>query len=559
MDASRCSECGNPSPSSHEAGPIVDVTVTPGTRHYTLLNTNEPPEDSELIFIRSVVAKISARLTRLDDEISTLQGKLKQLEGERPALLSYGMQNTAISSPLRHLDDEISTLREMLKQLEDERGVLLGYQTRNAAILSPLRRMPSEVLAEIFSRTLPSIDDNSGIDSDMSHSPWLLTHISSRWRAVCLSTASLWSRIVIIYSSSNPSKNYSLALVETQIHRAQYLHINFYGSAKIDSGPQIEMFELLLKHSSRWEELSLGMTPEMLPLMAALRDRIPLLKRFYMHPYTNVQSLDCLQTAPSLVDFGVNNSHHFVSIAFPAQHLTRYRLNGPLQRHLNILEQARNLVQAHIIIDLDDELRVEKTEVILLPHIRWLFLSHSEALDYLEAPALEGFAAWVRPEDADIDIGHLESFLSRSECPLRRLCLRNSNAHIIAQFLRRFPSITELAISDEDHNREDFEFLMSTLASLEVAPQLHSLFFGSEEGSGITDYSMYHKMLRTRWEADGSGLKNAALLVEESRPDPGTLQNLHALRLEGLDLLILEGPVALKEMYSWFYSSTWML
>ncbi|KAF7366672.1 F-box domain-containing protein [Mycena sanguinolenta] len=192
MDTSLCSKCGSPSFSS--PGPIIDVSITPETRHYTLLNTNEPPDDSELTFIHSVVSETSARLTRLDDEISKLQ--------------------------------------EKLKQLEDERATLLSYRTRNKAILSPLRRMPPEVLSEIFSWTLLPTIDALGIGFHMAQSPWLLTRISSRWRAVCLSTTSLWSRIVIDYGLSDPPKNYSLALVETQIHRARSLHIHFYGSAE---------------------------------------------------------------------------------------------------------------------------------------------------------------------------------------------------------------------------------------------------------------------------------------------------------------------------------------
>ncbi|KAF7366657.1 F-box domain-containing protein [Mycena sanguinolenta] len=522
MEASRCPSCGNLFLGS--PGPIADVSVTPGTRHYTLLNTNEPPEDSESVFIRSVITESNTRLTRLDDEISKLQ--------------------------------------EKLKQLEDERAALLSYRTQNTAILSPLRRMPPEVLSEIFSWTLPSINDALGIGYDMAQSPWLLTRVSSRWRAVCLSTASVWSRIAIDYEASG---KYSLDLVETQIHRAQYLHIHFYGCAETDAEPQIEMFELLLKHCSRWEELGLGITSAMLPLLAVLRDCIPSLKRLWIqweNSHAEVQSLECFQIAPSLVDFGANTSHHFVSIAFPAQHLTQYRLHGPLQRHLDILALTQNLIQAHIIIEFDDELRVENTNIIRLPHFRWMFVSHSETLDYLEAPILEGFGSCVLPKDIDVDIGHLESFLSRSECPLRRLCLRDCDAHTTAEILEKlekFLSITELAITDESHSQEDFELLMSTLSLPAVAPQLHTLFFASEEGNDIADYSMYPKMLRTRWEADRSALTNAALLVEDSGLNSGTLQALRELRLEGLDLLILEGRAALREMYAWYYSSSWML
>ncbi|KAJ6481629.1 hypothetical protein C8R45DRAFT_307946 [Mycena sanguinolenta] len=521
MDTSRCSKCGNPSLSSPAS--IIDVSVTPGTRHYTLLNTNEPPDDSEWTLFHSVVSQTTTRLT--------------------------------------HLEDEISTLQEKLNHLQDERAALLSYRTQHTAMLSPLRGMPPEVLSEIFSWTLPSTSDALSIGSDMVQSPWLLTHVSSRWRAVCLSNTSLWSRIAINYAS-NPPQTYSLALVEAQMDRAQKLHIHFYGRAEADSELQIEMFKLLVKQSSRWEELALGITPVMLPLLPAFRDCIPSLKRIWIRSddlHEEVQFLDCFQTAPSLVNFGAKNLHHFIPITFPAQHLTQYRLEAPLQWHLTILGLAHNLIQAHIIVDFDEELWVEKTEIIRLPYLRWVFVSHSQALVYLEAPALEGFGSCVLPQDTDIDIVHLESFLDRSQCTLRRLCLRDCDAHTIVEILGRFPSITDLAITDESHSQEDFELLVSTLTSPAVAPQLHSLSFASEEDSGIIDYSLYPKMLRTRWEADWSALTNAALLMEDSSPDSGTLEALRALRLEGLDLLILEGSVALQEMYNWYHSSSWML
>ncbi|KAF8211014.1 hypothetical protein K438DRAFT_1569429, partial [Mycena galopus ATCC 62051] len=159
--ASLCSKCGN----SVASQPVIDasiVSVAPGTRHYTLLNSNEPPDDSEVPLVHSAISKIDARLARIDDEISAFQQKLGQLK--------------------------------------DARASLFSHRTWNNAILSPLRRMPPEVLGEIFMWTLPSIGDALGMGKfDMTRSPWLLTQISSRWRAVALSTPSLWSRIAVDY------------------------------------------------------------------------------------------------------------------------------------------------------------------------------------------------------------------------------------------------------------------------------------------------------------------------------------------------------------------------
>ncbi|KAF8211101.1 hypothetical protein K438DRAFT_1514809, partial [Mycena galopus ATCC 62051] len=96
------------------------------------------------------------------------------------------------------LDDEISKLEEKLEQLKADRASLFSFRTRNKAILSPLRRMPAEILGEIFLWTLPSVSTEIfRARFEMGASPWVLAQISSRWRAVSLSTPSLWSQIVV--------------------------------------------------------------------------------------------------------------------------------------------------------------------------------------------------------------------------------------------------------------------------------------------------------------------------------------------------------------------------
>ncbi|KAJ7691902.1 hypothetical protein B0H17DRAFT_872627, partial [Mycena rosella] len=131
------------------------------------LSSNEAPLELDLAAVKSVISDTDARLVCLDTKISRLQDRLKRLEEERAAVSRYHAQNNAI--------------------------------------LSPLRRMPPEVLGEIFSWTLPSARDavalgrrgtTSICGSDVGSSPWILGHISSRWRAIALSTPSLWSLVV---------------------------------------------------------------------------------------------------------------------------------------------------------------------------------------------------------------------------------------------------------------------------------------------------------------------------------------------------------------------------
>ncbi|KAJ7693166.1 hypothetical protein B0H17DRAFT_505588 [Mycena rosella] len=149
MSVSNCPECG-----AFSAALRVNCNATPGIRHHTLLTTNEPPESSDVAFIQSVALTTGARLSLLDKEITRR--------------------------------------RNLLQQLEEERASLSVYHAQNTVIISPLRRIPPELLAEIFSWTLPSVlEARTRARLDTVHSPRVLTHISSLWRAVALSTSSL--------------------------------------------------------------------------------------------------------------------------------------------------------------------------------------------------------------------------------------------------------------------------------------------------------------------------------------------------------------------------------
>ncbi|KAJ7138180.1 hypothetical protein C8R44DRAFT_661234, partial [Mycena epipterygia] len=153
MSVSRCAQCGTAVATAAENP--VDLAATPGTRHHSLLNSNEAPLDSDSTIVKAVISKDRARLAWVDQEISRLYDRMRHLEEERASLSSHLAENTPI--------------------------------------LSPLRRMPPEVLSEIFSWTLPSVSDLRQTNFSIADSPWVLTHVSSNWRAVSLSIPSLWS------------------------------------------------------------------------------------------------------------------------------------------------------------------------------------------------------------------------------------------------------------------------------------------------------------------------------------------------------------------------------
>ncbi|KAF7371151.1 F-box domain-containing protein [Mycena sanguinolenta] len=495
------------------------------TRHERLLNTNEPPDDSDSEFVCSVILEADVRLACLDDEISKLQDKLTQLQ--------------------------------------DERASLSKYLTRNKAILSPLRRMPPELLGEIFSWTLPSMKEIWARKHYLADSPWVLSHTSGSWRMVSLSIPSLWSRVAIDYSLEE--EEYSLPLVEAQIRRAQNLKVHFYASRESDSHRQRQMFEVLSKHSLQWEELSIGITSDMVPLLAALCGQLSSLKRLWIQWDDGeaenlegaVQSINCFQTAASLVEFGFCNQSNFGPVSLPTHQLTRIQLDGPWEDHRGVLKLAPNLIEARLRFENYDE---PQAELIDLLHLRRLRLSNPKALDNLRAPALEELSFWVPPNQPP-DVQAIQAFTDRSACPLRRLSLGGfPDAQTTIQMLQKFAFIIELVIIIDDPDAEqEIDLLISSLTISQdtvVAPHLHSLFFGCEEDSRI-DYKMYLEMLKSRFGAR-SALRNAALLAERRRIDRETLRGLDALRGDGMDLLVVEGGAVSAEAKRWSYATLWI-
>ncbi|KAJ7609147.1 hypothetical protein FB45DRAFT_1039296 [Roridomyces roridus] len=202
-------------------------------RYQHLVNSNEPPNAAEEGFSRDTVVETEARLAQLDEQIRALQAQRAQLQDQ---------------------------------------------QRQNHSVLSSLRRLPPELLAEIFSWTLP--DELQGDVSDMNNSPWVLTQVSSRWRDISVATSSLWCNISAVYGGSPDEILHPRPeMIQTQVERAgtQNLRIQFHACEDRDAAEQVYLFQSLASHSARWEQLDLQMAAALVPHLAQLRGHLPAL------------------------------------------------------------------------------------------------------------------------------------------------------------------------------------------------------------------------------------------------------------------------------------------
>ncbi|KAK7030532.1 F-box domain-containing protein [Favolaschia claudopus] len=516
----------------------------PGTRRYNLLHSNEAPFDTELTDFRNVITKTGAPLTRLDDEIARTRRHLQDLQGRRAELWSF--------------------------------------RERNRGVLSPLRRVPSEVLGEIFQWALPLPQEiRYRDDFKISDSPWNLTHVCRRWRDVAISKASLWSLVVIKYGDHvNSSRLYPLPMVETQIERAQShsLRIHFYGDEDAKSEPQIQVLECLMRYMSRWEELSIGLTSFLYPILERTGGHLPVLRRLWIE-WLRLESqqsggpITAFKRAPSLVDAAVYSVHMYTPVLLPIGQLTRYQLDAPWKAHRDILALAPNLVEARIAVRHDEESWPDPPEsnkkYLQLALVKRLYVSHLAILQYITFPALEEFAI-------DLDMGDVlsvarylktsvnRSFDSESSCTLRSLCV--AGCPIPSSTLVQFPSVTEFRILLND-NTAPSKALDLLLADLTVspdaehaivAPQLREISIGYQLNEPQFVISPYLAMLESRCNISGTALCTAALVsVSKIRREPETKRRMRALREKGLRFEYVAGTRGETELPGWTFCSTW--
>ncbi|KAJ7605296.1 hypothetical protein FB45DRAFT_953414 [Roridomyces roridus] len=529
MLSSRCSECGSVKSSFFDKTPI-------SSRHQMLSTTNEPPEDAELAVLRDSASTTNARLAVLEEGIAEL--------------------------------------RERLKQLQSEKSALNALQEENTAILSPIRRVPPEILAEIFSWTLPGPHEAFALAGEKAkHSPWILGHICGRWRAIALSVPSLWSLIHVAGRTSVDP----LPMLRTQVARARALKIHFVGfepdsdsdsddddSNESRSTTQLELFDFLAEHSTRWEELNIVITSFMVPHFAALCGRLPSLKRLWiqwaredMQNQDTVDVTRCFQTACSLVDVGVfKDGPHTMLPLLPAQQITSYRVDTSWEIHVPVLKLAPNIVEARIFVLDYSELDSWPDASIELPHLQRLYTSFHKVLDFIRAPALTEIALTMETVDDPQDT--LSNFFARSSCTPRRLCVEGTPVPgVTAEMLNKHPCITSLTLLiDEDNSVDESVDIFNrhlTMLTVDdvgpvVSPHLHEIRFGvvGPTFPNDSDYSLFIKMLQSR-RAPGSScaLADVLFLTYDSPTfDSATLSAMDALREDGLNLVVRSGNTA---------------
>ncbi|KAJ7607899.1 hypothetical protein FB45DRAFT_947200 [Roridomyces roridus] len=469
------------------------------------------------------------------------------------------------------LDEEISRLQDRLGWLQGDRIELSTRLRRHEAILSPVRWAPSEILGEIFMWTLPSTFEEAldGCNFDLKRIPWVLTHVCSHWRAVASSMPSLWSLILLCYDQG---VRYPLAAVQTQVERSRLLRVHFYGARDFASEEQVQMFQYLNEHSARWEELSIVLTSDLLPLLGGLRGRIPSLERLCLdwddeEDEQAATSIDEFQTAVSLVELHLCRLRLPITFSLPRSQLTHYNIAAPWNSHRQLLSMLPSIVQARIVVIGYQTDWSISDQLLELTHLRRVYTSHMNALAFLKVSTLEQITF-----DRQGLVGRaslppsLNRFLTESSATVRRIgvaCI--PDPRLATQILQRYPSVTELAILIDEYQTHQSEATNDLLAILPIsesgpslAPQLTHFHLASETDLQI-DYDLILHILESRWESPRCTLRAATLVFNDrgATPNPEVQDRLDVLQTRGLEFSVLEQVAVHDHVVGWFCKPTW--
>ncbi|KAJ7059659.1 hypothetical protein C8F01DRAFT_1145270 [Mycena amicta] len=407
------------------------------------LTTNEPPNDSDIPYIRQLLQDEVAELARLNREILAVMAQLEGLTKRQEALL----KSTS------------------------------SYKT----ILSPIRRVPPEILCAIF--RLVATEGSSLEEGLRIETPWMLGHICRSWRNTALNYAVLWDTIRLHEDLTYPA-------LQEQLQRTKQAPLRICVTEPSHSP---EILSLILATSARWVALQLRNieTHDDISWMYALWGNLPCLERLELFgsaraviPSEIFLSAPVLHRvlllAPALSDCSPD-------IELPDAQITHYRGAYQPLEHFHVLRAALDLVECVLGSSGGyPEDNPIPDEDLSLPRLRTLSLENAEYLDRLTAPNLRALGMWSENGEG-IQDGYLPNIISlvqRSACTLTRLALFDCSAssQSLVDLLRNLPTLTAIlleTIVDRDrYELFDALTIRSNTHRDVLLPNLYSFIYG---------------------------------------------------------------------------------
>ncbi|KAJ7177130.1 hypothetical protein C8R46DRAFT_1078213 [Mycena filopes] len=468
-------------------------------------------------------------------------------------------------SGLEEALERLTIITTWVKKRRDRTDELVsGFR----GILSPLRTLPPEILAAIF---LICSEDARASDEysmcDVRQAPMALTHVSSRWRSVCLTTRSLWENIDICLTKFTTIP--PLPYIHTLLARsgARPLHVTFVANPFEPTWEEIRSLQkvlALLSQQERLEEIQINLGSFDLPLNAWRQS----------HPFPRLTAVRIETESTAIENLGIRD----VGLFSTAPLLRSVKLSTPdapaslwasgfqwsqltvlsLHIELGLIEGRDILIQCVRLTDCsmsfapdegDDEISLSANPTSF-PELHSLHLEFSTENDGFEAPLLVFFAQLEFPRMTSLTIdaqtwptGLLQDLHHCAPFELEELVLLGpdfADVEIISFFRLLQTSLRTIYL--DCYGFDDGLFAAFTWPSMPtgsesslVLPHLHSLHLLDREYDGdnvqVSGSAVANLAESVSLHADGSNaafplLRSLALHICSDEFDPDIRQRL---------------------------------
>ncbi|KAJ3985365.1 hypothetical protein F5890DRAFT_1510802 [Lentinula detonsa] len=235
------------------------------------------------------------------------------------------LQSQVLQASLHGAETMLSDLNRHLEQMKAEvalftakRNQLITMVDSYRNVLHPIRRTPPEVLLEIFSYGVQSVDTDypeiyqqvNSLDTNLA--PWTFGQVCKHWRSIVLGCPRLWSSLSLDLSRiehANPAKEQeveykAVSLLSHYLRRSKDCPLTI---AVRSTRPMHPIVSLICAHSSRWSDVLLSLPAEGFRLLSTIKGCLPNLKTLHLRNTGSLENIwnvipviDAFEYAPSL-------------------------------------------------------------------------------------------------------------------------------------------------------------------------------------------------------------------------------------------------------------------
>ncbi|KAJ7480736.1 hypothetical protein FB451DRAFT_1238322 [Mycena latifolia] len=350
-----------------------------------------------------------------------------------------GADRAADRAYIANTEAQIAALTSSIRGL---RADISGAQERLASYVYPVLTLPNEIMSEIFVHFLPVYPRCPPHTGCLS--PTLLTHICRKWREIALTTPALWRAISLTYYSNEGRQ---IPILESWLGRSGRLPLSL-DMEDLFVPITKECLELLVLHSTRWEHIKLAV--EAPADLLTIQSMMPLLRQLELY----VAGGGSLPSPASYREVPRLRSATLWDFPYPADFLPWSQLTSltlvcqsPTE-FTAVLQHTVNLVHCDLVPLADSvrqpDIKLERLKSLVLTKYVAGDDPTQQYLDTLITPALRTLEVpdeFLRPDP----IVTLTSFIAKSGCQLKNMCITGARSKTKRLYRAAFPSIPNLS------------------------------------------------------------------------------------------------------------------